>query len=76
LGIFHGVPATKKSVFDLSVGPAHIVLYQKNIEPFCDWISSARVIALMLSCVRGRCAIPHILKLRAANRLPFRRHLG
>jgi predicted Zn-dependent protease with MMP-like domain len=32
LGIFHGVPATKKSVFDLSVGPAHIVLYQKNIE--------------------------------------------
>ena len=32
LGIFHGVPATQKSVFDLSVGPAHIVLYQKNIE--------------------------------------------
>jgi predicted Zn-dependent protease with MMP-like domain len=31
LGIFHGVPATKKSVFDLSAGPAHIVLYQKNI---------------------------------------------
>jgi len=29
---FHGVPATKKSVFDVSVGPAHIVLYQKNIE--------------------------------------------
>src|SRR5579864_7646910 len=35
LGIFHGVPATKKSVFDLSVGPAHIVLYQKNIEAIC-----------------------------------------
>ncbi len=32
LGIFHGVPATKKSVFDLPIGPAHIVLYQKNIE--------------------------------------------
>ena len=32
LGVFHGVPATKKSVFDLSVGPAHVVLYQKNIE--------------------------------------------
>jgi predicted Zn-dependent protease with MMP-like domain len=32
LGIFHGVPATKKSVFDLPTGPAHIVLYQKNIE--------------------------------------------
>jgi predicted Zn-dependent protease with MMP-like domain len=35
LGIFHGVPATKKSVFDLSAGPAHIVLYQKNIEAVC-----------------------------------------
>jgi predicted Zn-dependent protease with MMP-like domain len=35
LGIFQGVPATKKSVFDLSVGPAHIVLYQKNIEAVC-----------------------------------------
>ena len=32
LGIFHGVPATKRSVFDLPTGPAHIVLYQKNIE--------------------------------------------
>jgi len=36
LGIFHGVPATKRSVFDLSVGPAHIVLYQKNIEAVCS----------------------------------------
>jgi predicted Zn-dependent protease with MMP-like domain len=36
LGIFHGVPATKKSVFDFSVGPAHIVLYQKNIEAVCS----------------------------------------
>ncbi len=36
LGVFHGVPATKKSVFDLSVGPAHIVLYQKNIEAVCS----------------------------------------
>ena len=36
LGIFHGVPATKKSVFDLSTGPAHIVLYQKNIEAVCS----------------------------------------
>jgi predicted Zn-dependent protease with MMP-like domain len=41
LGIFHGVPATKKSVFDLSVGPAHIVLYQKNIEAVC--LSEAEV---------------------------------
>ena len=36
LGIFHGVPATKRSVFDLSIGPAHIVLYQKNIEAVCS----------------------------------------
>jgi predicted Zn-dependent protease with MMP-like domain len=36
LGIFHGVPATKRSVFDLSGGPAHIVLYQKNIEAVCS----------------------------------------
>src|SRR5690349_718587 len=36
LGIFHGVPATKKSVFDFSVGPAHIVLYQKDIEAVCS----------------------------------------
>ena len=36
LGIFHGVPATKKSIFDISVGPAHIVLYQKNIEAVCS----------------------------------------
>ena len=36
LGIFHGVPATKKSVFDLPTGPAHIVLYQQNIEAVCS----------------------------------------
>ena len=36
LDIFHGVPATKKSVFDLPTGPAHIVLYQKNIETVCS----------------------------------------
>lgn len=36
LGIFHGVPATKKSFFDVSMGPAHIVLYQKNIEAICS----------------------------------------
>jgi predicted Zn-dependent protease with MMP-like domain len=35
LGIFRGVPTTKKSVFDLSMGPDHIVLYQKNIEAIC-----------------------------------------
>ena len=36
LGIFQGVPATQKSVFDLSPGPNRIVLYQKNIEAVCS----------------------------------------
>ncbi len=36
LGIFQGVPATQKSVFDLSHGPNRIVLYQKNIEAVCS----------------------------------------
>jgi predicted Zn-dependent protease with MMP-like domain len=36
LGVFHGVPMTKKSIFDLPTGPDHIVLYQKNIEAVCS----------------------------------------
>ncbi len=36
LGVFHGVPVTKKSIFDLSTGPDCIVLYQKNIEAVCS----------------------------------------
>ncbi len=36
LGIFHGIPRTEKSVFNLSTGPDHIVLYQKNIEAVCS----------------------------------------
>src|ERR1017187_5871258 len=36
LGVFHGVPTTKKSTFDLPMGPDHIVLYQKNIEAVCS----------------------------------------
>ncbi len=36
LGIFHGVPRTKKSFFDQPMGPDHIVLYQKNIEAVCS----------------------------------------
>ena len=36
LGIFHGVPTTKKSVFDLLTGPDYIVVYQKNIEAICS----------------------------------------
>ena len=35
LGVFQGVPATQKSMFDLSTGPSCIVLYQKNIEALC-----------------------------------------
>ncbi len=36
LGVFEGVPTTKKSVFNLPVGPDRIVLYQKNIEAVCS----------------------------------------
>jgi predicted Zn-dependent protease with MMP-like domain len=36
LGVFHGVPTTKKSIFDLPTGPHYIVLYQKNIEAVCS----------------------------------------
>jgi predicted Zn-dependent protease with MMP-like domain len=36
LGLFHGVPTTKKSVFDLPTGPDYVVLYQKNIEAVCS----------------------------------------
>ncbi len=36
LGVFHGVPRTRKSVFDLPTGPDYVVLYQKNIEAVCS----------------------------------------
>lgn len=36
LGLFHGVPTTRKSIFDLPAGPDHIVLYRKNIEAVCS----------------------------------------
>lgn len=36
LGVFHGVPATHRSVFDMSTGPNRIILYQKNIEAVCS----------------------------------------
>ena len=32
LGLFHGVPMTHKSFFQLPAGPDYVVLYQKNIE--------------------------------------------
>ena len=50
LGIFHGVPATKKSVFDLPTGPAHIVLYQKNIEAVCSSEAEVRIKSAKHSC--------------------------
>jgi predicted Zn-dependent protease with MMP-like domain len=36
MGVFEGVPATERSVWDASAGPARIVLYQKNIEAACE----------------------------------------
>ena len=36
LGLFHGIPMTKKSVFNLPTGPDYVVLYQKNIEAVCS----------------------------------------
>jgi predicted Zn-dependent protease with MMP-like domain len=36
LGVYRGIPATKRSVFDLPTGPDTIVLYQKNIEAVCS----------------------------------------
>ena len=42
LGLFHGEPTTKKSIFDLSTGPDHIVLYQKNIEAVCSSVAEVR----------------------------------
>ena len=36
LGLFYGVPTTKKSIFDLPTGPDYIVLYRKNIEAVCS----------------------------------------
>jgi predicted Zn-dependent protease with MMP-like domain len=35
LGVYQGVPATQRSVFDLPHGPDRIVIYQKNIEAVC-----------------------------------------
>ena len=42
LGLFHGVPATKQSIFDLPTGPDYIVLYQKNIEAVCSSEAAVR----------------------------------
>jgi predicted Zn-dependent protease with MMP-like domain len=42
LGLFHGVPMTKKSTFDLPTGPDQVVLYQKNIEAVCSTEAEVR----------------------------------
>jgi predicted Zn-dependent protease with MMP-like domain len=42
LGVYQGVPATQRSVFDLPHGPDRIVLYQKNIEAVCSNESEIR----------------------------------
>jgi predicted Zn-dependent protease with MMP-like domain len=42
MGVFQGVPRTKKSVFDLPMGPDRIVLYQKNIEAVCSTEAEVR----------------------------------
>ena len=36
LGVYRGIPATRRSVFDVPAGPDTIVLYQKNIEAVCS----------------------------------------
>ena len=42
LGLFHGVPTTKKSIFHLPTGPDYIVPYQKNIETICSSEAAVR----------------------------------
>ncbi len=35
LGLYVGVPLTRRSVFNVPAGPDHILLFQKNIEAVC-----------------------------------------
>ena len=43
LGLFHGVPLTRKSVFHGPIGsPDYVVLYQKNIEAICSTEAEVR----------------------------------
>jgi predicted Zn-dependent protease with MMP-like domain len=43
VGLFHGVPLTKKSVFHGTSGsPDYVVLYQKNIEAVCSTEAEVR----------------------------------
>jgi predicted Zn-dependent protease with MMP-like domain len=36
LGVFEGIPRTEQSFFDVSAGPARVVLFQKNIEAYAQ----------------------------------------
>ncbi len=42
LGLFHGVPMTQKSVFQMPTGPDYVVLYQRNIEAICPTEAAVR----------------------------------
>ena len=43
LGVFHGVPMTRKSVFQGPIGsPDYVVLYKKNIEAICSTEAEVR----------------------------------
>ena len=43
LGLFHGVPKTRKSVFYGPIGsPDYVVLYKKNIEAVCSTEAEVR----------------------------------
>jgi predicted Zn-dependent protease with MMP-like domain len=43
LGLFHGIPLTKKSFFQGPIGsPDYVVLYQKNIEAVCSTEAEVR----------------------------------
>src|SRR5947208_2142890 len=36
LGLFHGVPTTKKSIFDLTTGPDYIIIHPEIVAKFMD----------------------------------------
>lgn len=43
LGLFHGIPLTKKSFFQGPIGsPDYVVLYKKNIEAVCSTEAEVR----------------------------------
>ncbi len=38
LGLYHGIPLTERSVTDSGELPAHIVIYQRNVEDVCETV--------------------------------------